>query len=168
MKAVQRVPLGAAMALLGLIACAEEEAPRAALYPADFMSSWHEARDCRHSHEHELNHIRVFANDLAKVPYDTLSADQPYLPGATLVKVQYDDEDCTQLLGYTVLARQAVGYSPGTFDWRWQRLDAEERVLEDGPHLPRCLACHAVHCTPPSGAGFELTCADDSAPVRAP
>ncbi|MBT9560212.1 MAG: hypothetical protein IV100_29555 [Myxococcales bacterium] len=134
------------------------------LFPENFQDEFTVARDCRHSHEHDLRYIKVWANDLAKEPYATLSADVPYLPGATLVKLEYDDEDCTTLLGYTVMYREAPPYSPGTFNWHWQRLDAERQVLEDGPQIPRCIACHSTHCTPPRGAGFELTCVDDAAP----
>lgn len=149
--------------LVAALGCAEgEDEGRAALFPADFMTTFTEARTCRQSHEHDLNYIRVFANDLAAAPYAALSPDVPYAPGALLVKAQYDDDACTQLVAYTVMARQEPGYATGTFDWRWQRLDADLNVLEDGPQPVRCLSCHAVHCSPPRGEGFELTCADDT------
>ncbi|NUN15459.1 MAG: hypothetical protein HUU55_17685 [Myxococcales bacterium] len=129
-----------------------------AIFPANFMSMYSELRDCRHSHEHELNHIRVFANDLAAASYLALSPDVPYPPGSILVKAEYEDKDCLDLIGFTAVRRGEVGSVPDVYDWYWQKLDADRNVTEDGAPW-RCINCHAVHCAPPHG--FELTCAEE-------
>lgn len=136
----------------------EVDAGPIAIFPADFMTKYTELRDCRHSHEHELNHIRVFANDLAAAPYLALSPDVPYPPGSILVKAEYEDKDCVDLIGFTAVRRGEVGSAPEVYDWYWQKLDAEQNVTEDGAPW-RCINCHAVHCEPPYG--FELTCAEE-------
>ena len=131
-------------------------------FPADYESVWQEARSCRQSHEHDLHFVRVFASPEAEGPYKTL--DTPYPTGSTLLKVEYDDDTCETAVAYTVMHREPAGYSPATFDWRWQQLDAERKVTLDEQFPPKCIACHATHCMPPKGSGFELTCVDDAAP----
>lgn len=136
------------------------------VFPAD-LSAWAEARSCAHSHEHELRYIRVLVDAAAKVPYEKLNADHPYPVGATLVKLEYDDSDCTQLLGYTAMQKRASGaYATGN-DWRWQRVNNQRRVTEDGA-LSTCIGCHSHHCTEPAcgyvGCGFDLTCGEEETP----
>jgi len=131
--------------------------PRA-VFPADFAETYREIRDCRNSHEHELHYIRVQVSEDAEAPYAALSPDVPYPPGATLVKVEYDDEECRTLVGYTAYRKLAPGENPEGGDWWWQKLDAEQHVLEEGAPW-RCLNCHMVHCAPPYG--YDLTCAEE-------
>jgi hypothetical protein len=128
------------------------------LFPSDVEAQYAEMRTCRHSHEHELRFIRVFASATAEVPYATLSAEAPYPPGSTLVKIEYDDPECEEVLGYTVMRKLTEGENPQGGDWRWQRLDPERVMLEDGAP-PRCINCHAQHCAPPHG--FDLSCAEE-------
>lgn len=146
-----------------LVGCwSEADPPPApeAVFPAD-LSGWAEARTCTHSHEHELRYIRVLVDAAAKAPYEQLNAEHPYPVGATLVKLEYDDADCTQLLGYTAMQKQAAGAYPTGNDWRWQRLTSDRRVIEDGA-LSSCISCHTHHCTQPTcghaDCGFDLTC----------
>jgi hypothetical protein len=137
---------------------AGHEPARAAVFPADFADRYRETRDCRHSHEHELHYIRVLVSADAEAPYAALSPDEPYPVGATLVKAEYDDELCELLVGYTAYEKRAKGENPAGGDWWWQKLDADENVLEEGAPW-RCINCHTVHCAPPYG--YDLTCAEE-------
>lgn len=127
-------------------------------FPEDVEQQYTEMRDCRGSHEHELRYIRVFASEGAREPYAALSPDVPYPVGANLVKLEYDDEACTQLLGYTEMLKLPKGENPAGGDWLWQRLDADRTVIETGAPW-RCINCHTFHCAPPYG--FDLTCAEE-------
>lgn len=128
------------------------------MFPEDFADVYHEVRDCRSSHEHELHHIRVLASPDAEAPYAALSPDTPYPVGATLLKLEYDDDACETLVGYTAYRKLEPSENPEGGDWWWQKLDAEQRVIEEGAPW-RCLNCHAVHCAPPYG--YDLTCAEE-------
>lgn len=149
-----------------LVGCAVSSDPGAVdpiRFPVDFEDRYLESKDCRLSHEHELRYIRVLVSPRAITAYETLAESEPFEPGDVLLKTEYDDAACTQLLGYTVLYREASGYAPERFDWRWQRVDAERRLLLDGPGggaIETCVTCHQVHCS--HSGGFELVCKDDS------
>ena len=151
--------LGACALALLPAACGGEEGPSAQpVFPENPELAWREIRDCRHSHEHELRFIRVFASPTAEDSYLALSPDVPYPVGATLVKLEYDDPGYTELLGYTALQKQEPGVQPAGGDWLWQRVNADREVEEEGAML-RCVNCHAVHCEPPHG--YDLTCAEE-------
>ena len=128
------------------------------VFPDDAETAWTEIRDCRHSHEHDLRFIRVFASPDAEAPYLALSPDEPYPVGALLLKLEYDDAQCTDLLGYTALEKLSPGAAPSAGDWMWQRVGPDREVLEQGA-MPRCINCHSVHCGPPHG--YDLTCAEE-------
>ena len=128
------------------------------VFPADAEIAWTEIRDCRHSHEHELRFIRVFASPEAEAPYLALSPEVPYPVGAKLVKLEYDDANCTQLLGFTALEKQPPGSLPAGGDWLWQRVSPKREVMEEGAMF-RCINCHQEHCEPPHG--YDLTCAEE-------
>lgn len=120
------------------------------------IADYGEVRDCRHSHEHELRHIRVFADALALEVYDIW--DRPYPVGSTIVKLEYDDEECENLLGYTAMKKLEAGENPAGHDWWWQKLDEDKQVTEEGAPFS-CIDCHEHHCAPPDG--FDLTCAEE-------
>lgn len=126
------------------------------------VEDWEEGRSCSFTHEHELRYIRVVVDEKAKTPYRELSSEFPYQEGATLVKLEYDDSDCSKLLGYTAMQKQASGYSYEGNDWLWQRVDMNRRVVESGGDISRCISCHEHHCTWPQcgyeRCGFDLTC----------
>jgi hypothetical protein len=143
---------------VGCAAEVQDEPLPAAIFPLDFEAHYAEMRSCRHSHEHELRFIRVFASESAATPYATLSAEAPYPPGAILVKAEYDDGLCEEVLGFTAMQKLVEGENPDGGDWRWQKLDADLELLEDGAPL-RCVSCHAQHCAPPHG--FDLSCAEE-------
>jgi hypothetical protein len=152
----------ALLLLSGLFACGNQSAESLAepVFPED-VADWQEGRACAFTHEHELRYIRVVVDEKAAAPYRELHADFPYEVGATLVKLEYDDENCSRLLGYTAMQKQEAGYSPEGNDWRWQRVDIDRQVTEDGT-LPTCINCHYNHCTEPicgyDKCGFDLTC----------
>lgn len=150
---------GLGVASLASAGCGPEpESGPEPLFPADADTAWNELRDCRHSHEHELRFIRVFASPDAEAPYLALSPDMPYPVGARLVKFEYDDANCTDLLGYTALEKLPAGVAPAGGDWLWQRVGPNRKVLEEGA-MPRCINCHQDHCEPPNG--YDLTCAEE-------
>jgi hypothetical protein len=145
---------------LGLFSCSEpktEPPAPAPIFPADFQSSWQEARSCRFSHDHELRSIRVFADSAAFEPYTLWSA--PYPVGATIVKIEYEDDECTEVQGLSAMQKLAKGADPELGDWIWQKLDAKRKVIvaEDVP--ARCIDCHEYHCRAPWG--FDLACGED-------
>lgn len=133
-------------------------APEAIEFPQDLTSTWTEMRDCRHSHEHELRYIRVFASPSAEVPYASLDPATPYPVGALLVKAEYDDAECASPIGYTFMQKLEEGASEAGQDWLWQRQDMDRNVLESGAP-PRCVTCHKHHCAPPNG--YDLSCAEE-------
>jgi hypothetical protein len=138
----------------------EKPAP---VFPSD-VATWQEGRPCGFTHEHDLRYIRVVTDEAAEVPYQALDAQYPYPVGATLVKLEYDDEDCTTLLGYTAMQKQQSGYSKTGHDWRWQRVDKDRTVIEDG-EIDVCITCHQHHCTWPmcgyADCGIDLTCGQE-------
>ena len=151
--------LASLYACLFIAGCASEmdDDPQA-VFPEDFEDRYVEMRTCRHSHEHELRFIRVFASETAQTPYATLSAEVPYPPGAILVKAEYDDPSCETTLGFTVMQKLDAGENPDGGDWRWQKLDADRTLLQNGAPV-RCVSCHAQHCAPPHG--YDLSCAEE-------
>lgn len=134
------------------------DAGREPVFPADFAEHYPEVRDCRHSHEHELRYIRVMVSESAREPYARLSPDTPYPVGATLVKLEYDDPDCAELVEYTAYRKLPAGENPPGNDWLWQRVSPERVVVEQGAPWT-CITCHKYHCAPPYG--YDLTCAEE-------
>src|SRR5688500_15300847 len=80
-------------------------------FPADYELAWREARvPCTLSHDHELRYIRVFANDLAFEPYT--KHEEPYPVGARLLKAEYNDAECSELLSFVLMEKLAPGMAP--------------------------------------------------------
>jgi hypothetical protein len=154
----RRLAALAAIAGAFLLAACDDGPSSEPVFPENPETIWTELRDCRNSHEHELRFIRVFASPDAEEPYLALSPDVPYPVGATLVKLEYDDASCTNLIGYTALEKLPAGTQPAANDWLWQRVNADRRVLEEGA-MYRCINCHTEHCSPPHG--YDLTCAEE-------
>ena len=148
-------------ALAALAGCADDDASEPTrpdpIFPADFGATWQEARTCRFSHDHELRSIRVFADADAFVPYTEWS--EPYPVGATIVKIEYEDDQCQKIQGYSAMQKLEEGAAPEGYDWIWQKLDAAQRV-ETGSDIPaRCIDCHEYHCRAPYG--FDFACGED-------
>lgn len=123
------------------------------VFPADVEESFTEVRDCRTSIEHELHHIRVFVDEVAHDPYE--QRDVLFPPGATVVKIEYEDDGCTELIGYTAMRKLAEGEGEDALGWHWQETDPDRVVLEDGA-LERCIRCHRA-C---DDEGHDSTCAE--------
>jgi hypothetical protein len=128
----------------------------APLFPADYLTSYTEVRDCRQSGDHDLNVVRMLASPSALEPYQGRAL--PFPEGAVVLKEEYDlgDVDCTgPIKQWTVMERLAPGTSPETLDWTWQRLDAERTVAAENGML--CIACHSGCGVAPEG--YQGTCA---------
>jgi hypothetical protein len=130
------------------------DAAPAALFPASYLDSYVEVRDCRTSGDHELRKIRVLADPLAKDAY--MLRDRPFPVGAILLKEERDDSCDGEIASFTVMVRLADGSSPSTLDWQWQRVDP--KTMRDATEDPaRCINCHSGCADPPD---FYLhTCA---------
>lgn len=124
-----------------------------ALVPADWAASTTEVRNCRRSGDHDLNYIRVLADDAALAPYNARNA--PFPDRSVIIKAEYADDACSDLAGFTAMRKEA-GFAPGGGDWHWQRLDKDRKVVDDGTP-DRCTRCHAACGVPPEGYDFTCT-----------
>jgi hypothetical protein len=122
-------------------------------FPEDYAATYQEVRDCRRSGDHDLNFIRILASPEAFEPYEGRSL--PFPVGAVVLKPEYADDGCQDLVGYTVMRKEAAGFDPMSSDWSWQRVSADRKpqAFEEA----RCIGCHRT-CVEPSG--YDLTCAD--------
>jgi Cytochrome P460 len=125
------------------------------LFPADYGDTYVELRGCRHSLEHSLVQIRVMVEPQAVAPYD--NHVDPFPEGSIIVKEEYNDSDeaCADPIeNFTLMQKLAVGSSPDTLDWRWQKVTAARQVTDsDGRG---CINCHSDCGFPPTG--YDATC----------
>jgi hypothetical protein len=124
------------------------------VFPADYLTTYQEVRNCRASIEHGAVRIRVLASPDAITPYVDRAA--PFPVGAILLKEERDDSDldCSgPIVNFTVMQQLATGADPEMLDWTWQEVDAQLHVRETD--VKRCSQCH-VSCVPPEG--YEHTC----------
>jgi hypothetical protein len=133
----------------------QEDAPGPPpVFPADYLSTYQEVRNCRGSIEHGAVRIRVLASPDAVTPYVDRAA--PFPVGAILLKEERDDSDldCTgPIVNFTVMQQLAAGTDPVNLDWTWQEVDPQLHVR--ATDIKRCSQCHAS-CVPPDG--YEHTC----------
>src|SRR5688572_2078881 len=131
---------GLLLAALGLLtSCGEDgdDGP-APSFPSDYRVSYTEVRDCRSSGEHELNNIRVLADEAALAAYRDRQQDFP--EGSVVLKEEYGFADSTcsgEPIRWTAMARLASGSSPETLDWYWQDVDGARRVVSENDS--RCI-----------------------------
>jgi hypothetical protein len=130
------------------------------IVPDDWETALVEARDCRLSVEHELEYVRLFISPEWAAHFDAcVEADsgctEPFGEGALLVKPQYADADCTDLLRVTASLRETAAAAPGPDGWRWQEVTADGRVVLDGAPAS-CTHCHTL-CE----GSYDLRCAMD-------
>jgi hypothetical protein len=144
--------LFALFALL-LAGCFEDStAQHSTFLPLDYQSSFQSVRTCRAIVDHELAYGRVLANNVAAASY--IVGAYPLAAGSVVVAEQHNDPSCSSLTGFYLMAKEKPGYDSASADWRWQRLDANQRMLEDGK-LAKCSSCHAKPpcadylCSPP-------------------
>lgn len=163
-----------AVALLVAIGAACSPAPETEpliepLWPAGFATSYKPVRPCRRSIDHDLGYVTIHADPTSTQAYET--RDKPFPLGSIVLKVEYDDENCTTLRGFTVMKREAPGYDPDYGNWHWQKADAARMVTVDGRSsspvanpptaVDRCVKCHDSCGKAPDG--FDGTCSAVSA-----
>ena len=127
-------------------------------FPRDYETRWRETRlPCQISHDHELRYVRVFADDAAHAPYTTGVGAFPV--GATLLKAEYDDPSCSELLSFVLMVKLEPGVGPAEeHDWTWQRFDPDLTEVHDPRFIPTtCIDCHDYHCAAPP-LGNDYTC----------
>ena len=146
------------MLVVAMAACGgDDDGGPEPLFPADY-AAYREVRDCRPSGDHDLQMIRVLADPAAEGPYTTRTGAFP--AGAVVLKEQFDFGDTTcsgPVAQWTVMAKADDGAAgdPLLLGWRWQRVDAERRVVSEDDS--RCFGCHAKCGGAPDG--FDGTCA---------
>ncbi len=128
-------------------------------FPEDFERELFEARTpCTLSHDHDLRYIRVFANGGAFESYTRYGEQIPYETDALLLKVEYYDEACTEIRGYTTMRKLPVGSDPAHLDWEWQKFGADRVPRNDPRTVPStCITCHSFHCAEPP-YGWDYSC----------
>jgi hypothetical protein len=122
------------------------------ILPPDYQTSSQVARTCRLNVGHASKYMVVYTNAVADAAY--LAGTSPLPQGSTVVAVESDKTDCSDLTGFTLMFKSVPGYNPAAADWHWQRLDDQRDVLEDG-RLQTCISCHTTcslndyTCSPP-------------------
>lgn len=125
-------------------------------FPADYLDSYVEVRNCRGSGDHDLNNIRILASPSALAPYQ--DRVEPFPEDAVVLKEEYDFGDLTcegPIKQWTVMRRLADDSSPDTLDWAWQRVDLSRKVVDED--AARCINCHSGCGVAPDG--YDWTCA---------
>lgn len=162
-----RTGLRAAALVAAVIAGCDEPAPGgpAPVFTRAEFDGLVEMVPCRHSHEHDLRHVRIFVDrEAAEIYYRCVLrqelCEERFAVGALFVKLEYDREGCRdeEFVGYTAARKLGAGALPEGQDWQWQALDPGLRVTADGAP-PVCLRCHIDHCSPPEG--YDLRCTPD-------
>jgi hypothetical protein len=142
--------------LLGLLCagsgCFQDSSPQHTTFlPLDYRTTFQIVRACRSVTGHDLGFQRVLADPANAALY---SSGGPLPAGAVVLGEQHGDPSCNSLNGFYLMAKEPSGYDPGSGDWHWQRLDFNQRVVEDG-RLAKCATCHAKPpcadflCSPP-------------------
>ncbi|MBN2575542.1 MAG: hypothetical protein JXP73_13340 [Deltaproteobacteria bacterium] len=135
------------------LGCFQDSTPQHSDFvPLDYQTTFQAVRTCRSVPAHGLVYLKVLANAVAAAPYT--AGVSPLPSGSVLVGEHHADPSCNSLIDIYLMAKADPGYDVEAGDWRWQRLDANQRVLEDG-HLQKCSSCHAQPpctgflCSPP-------------------
>ena len=112
------------------------------ILPLDYQTSYSLKRGCipDTAQSHGTGYTLVRANDIA-----VNAVGFPFPEGSVLVSERHQDPSCSSLAEIRVMAKQAAGYAPDMGDWRWQRVNSIQRVLEDGK-LSACASCHNSQC----------------------
>jgi hypothetical protein len=134
-----RLPL-LAMCVLALGCFQDSSAARSKLLPFDYQTSFLSVRSCRLNVAHDNAYQAVFANSVGAEAYTIGSYPLP--EGSVIVAEQHKDPSCNSLTGYDLMAKESAGYDATAGDWHWQKLDSNQRVLDDG-RLKTCSSCHA-------------------------
>lgn len=138
------VVLGVSAGHGGLVGCGGKEDPAPtpgsdAFFPSNFRTSYDRVRDCRLSVEHDLMHIVIYADPQSSDRY--LNEDYPFEAGAVIVKEEFEDDNCSDRSGFTVMRKGEPGEHEDTLGWEWQRLDADRNLVT--ANIAQCTACHS-------------------------
>ncbi len=142
------------LSLLLAGSCFQQDSNRTSqILPGDYQASYLQVRGCRLVIGHNSNYLDVRVNN-AEAQQAYLAANGPLPQGSVVVAEESDAADCTGLTGYTLMFKDVPGYNAAAGDWRWQRLDDQRNVLEDG-RVQSCISCHTqcnlndYTCSPP-------------------
>lgn len=136
-----------------LCACSDDPGGDTGVLPADYATTFTEVRDCRRSADHDLNFVRILADDAATGPY--LQRDQQFPAGSIVVKEEHDIDDDTCAgppIGWTIMV--SAPDETAKLGWTWHRLREDKTASEAGD--ARCISCHTSCGQPPDG--FLGTC----------
>lgn len=133
------------LACLGAGCFQDSTAQHSTYLPLNYKSTFHMVRTCRLVVDHANQYQAVFADPIfAADPYT--SGNYPLPAGSVVVAEQHGgDPSCNSLMGYYLMAKENPGYASAAGDWRWQELDGNQRVSQDG----RITACSSCHAKPP-------------------
>jgi hypothetical protein len=161
-------PVRAALAAvlpLGLLGCPGDPEPGPEpIFDDPTLAGMVEVVPCKQSHEHELHHVEIFADEASAQLFQTCVLDQsscdPFPVGSLFVKREYEYPGCLpqDLVAYTTSIKLESGSYEAGHDWHWQKQDPDLRVTEDGAPF-FCIACHVDHCSPPYG--WDMRCIPD-------
>ncbi|MCC6624582.1 MAG: hypothetical protein IT385_25260 [Deltaproteobacteria bacterium] len=145
----------ALLAFVAFIACDAEATAPPKIYPADWRTTYLEARGCRPSPDHDLEHVALWIDPASKATWDACvdafpegdgDCEAPFADGATFVKPQYLDAACTQLVRLSIAKKDATRFA-SSGGWHWQEVLVDgagrERVSLDGA-VERCSSCHEL------------------------
>ncbi len=127
-------------------------------FPEDYETSFVAVSGCVTSIDHDFNNVRIWADPAAETAY---CAGDPLPVGTVIVKEEFDDDACTELVGWTAMRKEEAGFNPDANDWNWQRLNARGRVREDGA-IDACIDCHGF-ASATSCPSADYTCLDFAA-----
>lgn len=120
-------------------------------FPADHATRYTAVRTCVRSADHDLAFVQIFAAPDAVASY--LERQMPFPVGAVLVKQEYADPGCSDLVGYTAMRKERA--EGGVQAWGWQRVSPAGAV--EFIERERCASCHESCVTP---LGHDHTCAE--------
>lgn len=124
-----------------LSACAEVDDPNPKMVlPGDYRTAFVPVLRCDQGAEHGPINIVVRVRSELAAQYD--NGPYPFPEGTLIVKEEYRDQECADLMGYTAMRKEQSGYFPESGDWQWFSLDPYGVVLKDGKQ-PTCTKCHA-------------------------
>ena len=141
---------------LSVVGCASWDDQVAA--PENFRSSYISLHGCKESAHPAAEYVITYLSPNAQSVWDAYSAgdtDVDFEPGTVSVKVQYSDDQCSDLTGYTVMEKTSADSSGALGGWRWQYLN-ESGECNDCDAGSACVSCHtpcmsgpAYFCTQP-------------------
>ncbi|HRI64440.1 MAG TPA: cytochrome P460 family protein [Polyangium sp.] len=121
----------------GIAGCEVEIDPNA-FFPQEYETSMTQLGACRVSSTHSDPYFKLY---ITKTSADAFNAQMPLPEGTVLVKVQYDDKECSDFSRWTTMKKREAGFDPNNSDWEWQNVDGEGQIAETGK-IEYCATCH--------------------------